>query len=79
MNKFLFKSTNADFQKLFQSIETKLEILNKNILYVTHVCDKIGINLNKLIVDKDLQNTVDKYFDETSHQTEPETLAEDET
>ncbi len=70
MNKFLFKSTTADFQKLFQSIETKLEILNKNILYVTHVCDKIGIDLNKILVDKDLQNTVDKYFDETSHQTD---------
>ncbi len=70
MNKFLFKSTTADFQKLFQLVETKLEILNKNILYVTHVCDKIGIDLHKLMVDKDLQNTVDKYFDETSHQTE---------
>ncbi len=70
MNKFLFKSTTADFQKLFQLIETKLEILNKNILYVTHVCDKIGIDLNKLMVDKALQNTVDKYFDEPSHQTD---------
>ncbi len=70
MNKFLFKSTDADFKKMFQYIETKLEILNKNVLYVTHVCDKIGIDLHKILVDKDLQTTVDKYFDETSHQTE---------
>ncbi len=70
MNKFLFKSTTADFQKLYQLIETKLEILNKNVLYVTHVCDKIDNNLHKIIVDKELQQTVDKYFDETSHQTD---------
>ncbi len=72
MNKFLFKSTDADFKKMFQYIETKLEILNKNILYVTHVCDKIGIDLHKIVIDKDLQTTVDKYFerDETSPQTD---------
>ncbi len=72
MNKFLFKSVDTDLKKLFQLIETKLEILNKNILYVTHVCDKIGIDLKKFTVNKDLQQQVDKYFedDETSPQTE---------
>ncbi len=70
MNKFLFKSTTADLQKLLQLIETKLEILNKNILYVTHVCDKIGIDVHRILIDKNLQSTVDKYFEETSPQTD---------
>ncbi len=68
MNKFLFKSTGADFQKLYQS----LEIIQKNILYLTHQVDFIRKTVVEDKHDKDLQKTVDKYFDETSHQTEPE-------
>ncbi len=50
----------------------KLEILSKNVLYTTHQVDKILKLLNTLVVDKDLQSTVDKYFerDETSPQTD---------
>ncbi len=51
---------------------SKLEILNKNVLYVTHQTDKILKILNRLVIDKDLQNTVDEYFEETSHQTDNE-------
>ncbi len=51
-------SPSADFY-------SKLDILNKNILYITHMEDKILKLLNKLIIDRDLQTTVDKYFDET--------------
>ncbi len=43
---------------------SKLEILNKNVLYVTHQTDKILKLLNKMMIDKDLQNTVDEYFEE---------------
>ncbi len=66
MNKFLFKSTEADFQKLYQLLET----IQKNVLYSTHQIDFIRKELMKLVHDKDLQSTVDKYFDETSHQTD---------
>ncbi len=66
MNKFLFKSADADFQKLFQLLVT----IQKNVLYITHRVDLIVRELNELKHDKDLQSTVDKYFDETSHQTE---------
>ncbi len=50
----------------------KLDILSKNVLYITHQVDKILKLLNTLAIDKDLQQTVDKYFerDETSPQTE---------
>ncbi len=42
----------------------KIEILNKNMLYVTHQVDKILEILNKNVVDLKLQQTVDKYFDD---------------
>ncbi len=66
MNKFLFKSTDADLQKLYQL----LVIIQKNVLYSTHRIDLVVRELAKLNHDKDLQSTVDKYFDETSHQTD---------
>ncbi len=71
MNKFLFKSADADFQKLFQSIET----IQKNVLYLTYRIDTILKNTTKMIIDKGLQSQVDEYFekDETSPQTDSET------
>ncbi len=71
MNKFLFKSTDADFQKLIQS---HFKILNGNLLYLTREVDKL-VKLAKVSeVNKDLQLQVDKYFedDETSPQTDPD-------
>ncbi len=57
-------SPSADFY-------SKLDIVNKNVLYTTHMLDKILKILKTLSHDKDLQDTVDKYFDEeTSPQTE---------
>jgi len=51
---------------------TTLQIINQNLLYLTHEMDKVHKIVKTLLVDKDLQNTVDKYFerDETSPQTE---------
>ncbi len=66
MKNFIFKSTDADFKKMFQLIET----IQKNVLYSTHQLDFIRQEILKLVHDKNLQSTVDKYFDETSHQTE---------
>jgi len=50
-------SPNADFY-------SKLDILNKNILYITHMQDKIYKLVKELVHDKSLQESVDKYFDE---------------
>ncbi len=66
MNKFLFKSTDADFKKMFSILET----LQKNVLYSTHQLDFLRKTIMEMVHDKDLQSTVDKYFDETSHQTD---------
>ncbi len=75
MNKFLFKSTDADFQKLFQLLET----IQKNGLYCTYRIDSLLKNFDKLLTDKGLQKQVDEYFedDETSPQTDTENIPSD--
>ncbi len=60
MNKFLFKSSDADLQKLTQLLET----IQKNVLYSTYRTDSILKILNKMVVDKGLQSQVDEYFEE---------------
>ncbi len=66
MKNFIFKSTAADLQKMFQLLET----IQKNVLYSTYRTDSILKMLNKLTVDKGLQSQVDEYFEETSPQTD---------
>jgi len=67
MNKFLFKSPETDFQKL---IQLKYEILNKNILYISHRVDKIHDLLQTLQVDKRLQKQVDEYMEDSGYPAE---------
>ncbi len=68
MKNFIFKSNESDLQKMFSSIE----IIQKNVLYLTYQIDIVNKNLRKTIIDKGLQKQVDQYFedDETSPQTE---------
>ncbi len=71
MNKFLFKSTEADFQKLYSILDT----IQKNVLYSTHQVDFIRRTVKELLDNKHLQSQVDDFFgqdDETSPQTELE-------
>ncbi len=60
MKNFIFKSTEADLQKMFQYLET----IQKNVLYLTYRIDTILKNTNKILIDKDLQHQVDEYFEE---------------
>ncbi len=66
MKNFIFKSTDADFKKMFSIIET----IQKNVLYLTYRIDSLLKEVKSLTVDKDLQSQVDEYFDETSPQTD---------
>ncbi len=67
MKNFIFKSADADLQKMFQLLET----IQKNGLYCTYRIDSLLKNFEKLLVDKGLQKQVDAYFeDETSPQTD---------
>ncbi len=70
MKNFIFKSTDADLQKMFQLLET----IQKNGLYCTYRIDSLLKNFEKLLTDKSLQKQVDEYFedDETSPQTDPD-------
>ncbi len=68
MNKFLFKSTDADFKKLSSNIET----IQKNVLYLTYRLDVVLKKVNSLGVDDNLQTQVDKYFEEDNQQSPEE-------
>ncbi len=63
MNKFLFKSTEADFKKLSSNIDT----LQKNVLYITHQVNFIRKRILAQDVDKSLQSQVSDYFEDTKH------------
>ncbi len=65
MKNFIFKSTDADLQKMFQY----LEIQQKNILYLTHQVDFIRQLLVAQQNDKGLQKQVDDFY-QTSPQTD---------
>ncbi len=60
MKNFIFKSTAADLQKMFQLIET----IQKNVLYVTYRIDMLIKRYDKLEIDKALQTQVNDFFDE---------------
>ncbi len=60
MKNFIFKSTAADLQKMFQQIET----LQKNVLYITHQVDFIRKRIIANDTNKALQKQVDDYFDD---------------
>ncbi len=63
MKNFIFKSTAADLQKMFQLLET----IQKNGLYCTYRIDSLLKNFEKLLTDKGLQKQVDAYFEDTEH------------
>ncbi len=67
MKNFIFKSTDADLQKMFQSIET----IQKNVLYLTYRVDSLLKKVNALDTNLGLQKQVDEYFDDESHQNTP--------
>ncbi len=70
-----FKSSEPDLKF---NIQSQFRILNQNILYLTREVDKLVRMAKQLEVNKDLQEQVDKYFDEdeTSPQTDQSTKAD---
>ncbi len=66
MKNFIFKSTDADFKKMFSIIET----IQKNVLYMTYHLDSMSKEIKKITTDNALQSQVDEFFEETSPQTE---------
>ncbi len=60
MKNFIFKSTDADFKKMFSIIET----IQKNVLYLTYRIDMLVKEMKSLTTDKGLQQQVDAYFED---------------
>ncbi len=61
MKNFIFKSTDADFKKMFSIIET----IQKNVLYLTYRIDTLLKEVKAITVDKGLQKQVDSYFEDS--------------
>ncbi len=72
MKNFIFKSTDADLQKIITIIASELNLLQKNILYITYRVDSILKNTKEMVDDKGLQKQVDEYFDEDMHTDIPD-------
>jgi len=68
-------SPNADF---CSKITADIKILNSNVLYITHEIDKVHKLLRTLTIDKDLQKSVDEYFDDTETDSSHEMIIPDE-
>ncbi len=62
MKNFIFKSTDADLQKMFQYLER----MSGNILYITHQVDFIRKRIVGMETDKSLQSQVSDYFEDTN-------------
>ncbi len=74
MKNFIFKSTDADFKKMFQLIET----IQKNVLYLTYNLDFVRKEIKNLVTDKSLQKQVDEYFEEDGEPKTPPQTDSDE-
>ncbi len=60
----------SKIQFKFENIMKFLDLMNGNILYLTHEIDQIKKIVKKIENTSNLQKQVDDYFDETSPQTE---------
>ncbi len=63
MKNFIFKSADADLQKMFQYLER----MSGNILYITHQVDFIRKRIIGMETDKALQSQVSDYFEDTKN------------
>ncbi len=69
-----FKSSEPDLKF---DIQSQFRVINGNILYLTREVDLIVRLVKQMTVNKDLQQQVDKYFEEDSEETSPQTEIED--
>jgi len=58
----MFNLKNISPETDFYFIKQQLNIINKNVLYITHMQDKILKLLQEEGHDKDLQTQVDKFY-----------------
>ncbi len=67
MKNFIFKSTDADLQKIITIISSELNLLQKNVLYITYRIDSVLKIVKEQADDKGLQKQVDEFFEDSEH------------
>ncbi len=60
MNKFFLKSTDTDFQKLIQQVNT----IHKNVLYITYQVDFIRKRVQAIETNEGLQKQVSDFYNQ---------------
>ncbi len=60
MKNFIFKSTDADLQKMFSILDN----LQKNVVYITYRVDSILKLVKTQAVDAGLNKQVDEFFED---------------
>ncbi len=65
-----FKSSEPDLKF---DIQSQFRVINGNILYLTREVDQLVRMVRQMTVNKDLQQQVDKYFDQDEDETSPQT------
>ncbi len=61
-------SPSADFYSKLDKLESRLNVISKNVLYSTYMLDKILKIVNKMVTDKGLQKQVDDYFEDDAEE-----------
>ncbi len=61
-------SPSADFYSKLDKLKFQLDVISKNVLYITYIQDKILKTLSKMEVDKGLQKQVDEYFEDDAEE-----------
>ncbi len=63
------KSVDTDFS--FSDMTNYLDLMNKNILYLTHTMDKCLVVLKELELNKRMQRQISEFYDEGEAHLEP--------
>ncbi len=74
MKNFIFKSTDADLQKMFQQIET----IQKNVLYITHQTDRVLKIVASLHTNMEIQRQSTDYYQSKIDETSPQTDSDEQ-
>ncbi len=73
MNNFIFKSSKGLIKNSSLDLDTRMDLLLKEQRHQRSDLRDIKLMLNKLLIDKHLQNQVDEYFEDNKH---PEDVAD---
>jgi len=68
MNNFIFKSSKGLIKNSSLNLDDRMKAIQTEQRYQRTDLKDIKLMLNKLIIDKHLQEQVDTYFEDTEHE-----------